>query len=61
LVAGICGSLLPAGLSCALYGRFGIVSLAWIQSGCAALVCIWLLVNSLKFATRTMALDRANP
>ena len=61
VVAWICGSLLQAGLSLALYGRFGIVGLAWIQSGCAALVCIWLLVNSMKFATRTMALDRANP
>jgi O-antigen/teichoic acid export membrane protein len=60
VMAWICGSLLQAGLSLALYGRFGIVGLAWIQSGCAALVCIWLLVNSLKFSHRDLPrLDRA--
>jgi O-antigen/teichoic acid export membrane protein len=60
VLAWICGSLLQAGLSLALYGRFGIVGLAWIQSACAALVCIWLLVNSLKFAHRDLPrLDRA--
>jgi O-antigen/teichoic acid export membrane protein len=59
VLAWICGSLLQAGLSLALYGRFGIVGLAWIQSGCAALVCIFLLVNSLKFAHRDLPrLDR---
>jgi len=60
VLAWICGSLLQAGLSLALYGRFGIVGLAWIQSGCAAVVCIWLLVNSLKFAHRDLpGADRA--
>jgi O-antigen/teichoic acid export membrane protein len=61
VLAWICGSLLQAVLSLALYGRFGIVGLAWIQSGCAALVCIWLLINSLRFAARAAILDRANP
>jgi hypothetical protein len=60
VMAWICGALLQAGLLLALHGGFGVVGLARIQSGCAALVCIWLLVNSLKFAARTVALDSAN-
>ncbi len=60
VLAWICGALLQAGLSIALFGRFGVVGLAWIQSGCAALVCVWLLVNSLKFNHRGLPrLDQA--
>ena len=54
VLAWICGSLLQAGLSIALFGRFGIVGLAWTQSGCAAVVCGWLLVNSLAYAPRDL-------
>lgn len=50
--AWIFGAFLQAVLSIVLFGRFGIVGLAWIQSACAAVVCIWLLVNSRKFAPR---------
>jgi O-antigen/teichoic acid export membrane protein len=50
VLAWIFGAFLQAVLSVALFGRFGIIGLAWIQSGCAAIVCAWLLVNSLKFA-----------
>jgi O-antigen/teichoic acid export membrane protein len=47
VLAWIFGALLQAILSITLFGRFGVTGLAWIQSGCAALVCAWLLVNSL--------------
>lgn len=54
VLAWICGSALQAALSVALFGQFGIVGLAWIQTGCAGFVCGWLLVNSLKFAARSL-------
>jgi O-antigen/teichoic acid export membrane protein len=57
VLAWIFGSFLQAVLSIVLFGRFGIVGLAWIQTGCAAFVCGWLLVNSLKFAVRS-GIDR---
>lgn len=52
VLAWIFGALLQAALSVALFGRFGVIGLAWIQTGCAALVCGWLLINSLKYAHR---------
>jgi O-antigen/teichoic acid export membrane protein len=54
VLAWICGLFLQAVLSIALFGRFGIVGLAWIQTGSAAFVCAWLLINSLKYAHRDL-------
>ena len=52
VLAGVFGALLQASVSIALFGKVGIVGLAWIQSGCAAVVCTWLLVNSRRFRAR---------
>jgi O-antigen/teichoic acid export membrane protein len=49
VMAWIFGALLQAVLSVMLFGAFGTVGLAWIQSACSAFVCVWLLLNSLKF------------
>jgi O-antigen/teichoic acid export membrane protein len=49
VLAWICGSLLQAVLSIAFFGRFGVVGLAWIQSACAGFVCVWLLIDSMRF------------
>jgi O-antigen/teichoic acid export membrane protein len=54
VLAWICGSFLQAGLSIALFEQFGIVGLAWIQTGCAVFVCGWLLVNCLNYAHRDL-------
>jgi O-antigen/teichoic acid export membrane protein len=50
VLAWIFGAFLQAALSVALFGRFGAVGLAWIQSACAAFVCVWLLIESSKYA-----------
>jgi O-antigen/teichoic acid export membrane protein len=47
VLAWVFGAVLQAVLSIVLFGRFGVIGLAWIQSGCAAAVCLWLLINSL--------------
>lgn len=52
VLAWVFAAFLQAALSVALFGRFGVIGLAWIQTGCAALVCGWLLINSLKYAHR---------
>jgi O-antigen/teichoic acid export membrane protein len=49
VLAWVSGALLQAVLSVTLFGAFGTVGLAWIQSACAAFVCVWLLLDSLKF------------
>ncbi len=49
VIAWLCGAGLQGVLSVALFGRVGVVGLAWIQSACAGFVCVWLLLNSLKF------------
>lgn len=53
----IFGSLLQLALSLALFGQVGSVGLAWIQSGCAAIVCALLLVNSWQFSARDSIAD----
>jgi O-antigen/teichoic acid export membrane protein len=52
VMAWIFGSLLQAGLSFALFGQFGVIGLAWTQSGCAGLVCVYLLANTRKYSSR---------
>jgi len=52
VLAWVFGALLQAGLSVALFEKVGIVGLAWTQSGIAAVVCTWLLVNSRRLRTR---------
>lgn len=49
VLAWVCGAALQATLSIMLFDRIGVVGLAWIQSGCAAFVCAWLLLNSMTY------------
>lgn len=49
VLAWICGAALQAALSIVLFERIGVVGLAWVQSGCATFVCIWLLLNCLTY------------
>lgn len=49
VLAWVFGASLQGLLSVALFGEFGVLGLAWIQSACAGLVCVWLLLNCLKF------------
>ncbi|MDE2376697.1 oligosaccharide flippase family protein [Bradyrhizobium sp.] len=51
VMAWLCGAALQALLSVALFDRLGTVGLAWIQSGCAGLVCVWLLASSTVLAS----------
>ncbi|MCK1277519.1 oligosaccharide flippase family protein [Bradyrhizobium sp. 61] len=48
VMAWLCGATLQAALSVALFGQFGAVGLAWIQSASAGFVCVWLLLNSVR-------------
>jgi O-antigen/teichoic acid export membrane protein len=50
LVAWIVGWALQVGLSMLLFEKYGVLGLAWVQSGCAAFVCLWLFVKALEYA-----------
>lgn len=53
VLAWVFGAVLQAVLSIVLFDMVGVVGLAWIQSGCAAAVCAWLLVDSLTYVRRS--------
>lgn len=48
------GWSLQIALSVVLVQKFGALGLAWVQSLCAALVCVWLLLSALKFSPRRL-------
>jgi O-antigen/teichoic acid export membrane protein len=52
LVVWMVGWILQVGLSMLLFDRYGVVGLAWIQSGCAALVCLGLFAKALEYAPK---------
>jgi O-antigen/teichoic acid export membrane protein len=52
LVAWIVGWALQVGLSMLLFEKYGVLGLAWVQSGCAAFVCLWLFVKALEYAPK---------
>jgi hypothetical protein len=37
-------------MSMLLFDKYGVPGLAWVQSGCAAFVCLLLLVKALEYA-----------
>jgi O-antigen/teichoic acid export membrane protein len=50
LVVWIMGFILQVVLSMLLFDKFGVLGLAWVQSGCAAFVCLWLFMKALEYA-----------
>jgi len=50
LAVWIVGWALQVGLSLLLFEKFGVVGMAWVQSGCAAFVCFWLFVMAFGYA-----------
>jgi O-antigen/teichoic acid export membrane protein len=50
LVVWIVGWALQVGLSMLLFDKYGVLGLAWVQSGCAAFVCLWLFAKALEYA-----------
>jgi O-antigen/teichoic acid export membrane protein len=55
LVVWMVGWILQVGLSMLLFDRYGVLGLAWIQSGCAAFVCLGLFVKALEYAPKSGA------
>lgn len=53
VLAWIFGAGLQAILSIVLFEKIGVVGLAWVQSGSAAAVCVWLLISSQKYVRRS--------
>jgi O-antigen/teichoic acid export membrane protein len=49
LAAWIAGWALQVGLSLLLFEKYGVLGLAWVQSGCAAFVCVLLFVTALEY------------
>lgn len=52
VLAWVVGAAIQAVLSIILFEKIGVVGLAWVQSGSAASVCVWLLISSLKYVGR---------
>jgi O-antigen/teichoic acid export membrane protein len=52
VLAWVVGAAIQAVLSIILFEKIGVVGLAWVQSGSAAGVCVWLLISSLKYVGR---------
>jgi O-antigen/teichoic acid export membrane protein len=52
VLAWIAGAGLQAILSIMLFEKIGVAGLAWVQSGSAAAVCVWLLLSSFKYVRR---------
>lgn len=50
VLAWIFGGIFQAVLSIIFFEEIGVVGLAWVQSACAGAVCLWLFINSLKYA-----------
>jgi O-antigen/teichoic acid export membrane protein len=50
LVVWIVAFILQVALSMLLFDNYGVLGLAWIQSGCAALVCFLLFMKALEYA-----------
>lgn len=55
LVAWTVGWAVQIGVSVALVGKYGVLGLAWTQSACAGLVCLWLFVNASHYSPRRNA------
>jgi O-antigen/teichoic acid export membrane protein len=52
LAVWIIGWTLQVVLSIILFERCGVLGLAWVQSGCAAFVCLSLFLKALEYAPR---------
>jgi O-antigen/teichoic acid export membrane protein len=50
LVVWIVAFVIQVALSMLLFDKYGVLGLAWIQSGCAALVCFLLFMKALEYA-----------
>jgi O-antigen/teichoic acid export membrane protein len=50
IVVWILGFVMQVVLSILLFDKYGVLGLAWVQSGCAAFVCFWLFMKALEYA-----------
>jgi hypothetical protein len=46
----VLGFVMQAVLSMLLFDKYGVLGLAWVQSGCAAFVCFCLFMKALEYA-----------
>jgi O-antigen/teichoic acid export membrane protein len=50
IVIWVLGFVMQAVLSMLLFDKYGVLGLAWVQSGCAAFVCFCLFMKALEYA-----------